>query len=136
MRCGPTRDEARCEESADAHVDDRGHATCPHPRDALCLPGRLDPAGRVAQHEVTQPLRRMDSQPLADHAAQRHAAIIELCRARGIGHCQHVTGQQLHVVLTRWRIRRTVAARVDADHTKEVGQPGHHGIPQRMIGAQ
>ena len=130
------RNEARREKARQPHLGDRRHPAGLDLRDALDLAGCLDASGGVAQEQVAQPLAGMDAQPLADHAAQRNAAVIEALEPGGIGHRQHVAGEQLDAVVPGRRIRGAMAAGVHPDDAKEIGQPRHHRIPQGMVGAE
>jgi hypothetical protein len=78
----------------------------------------------------------MDGKVHADAASHRHAGEGEPLQAGSIRNGEGVVREHLHRVGARRRVGSAVAARVHADHVEVFGQPRHHRVPERAVGAE
>ena len=85
---------------------------------------------------MREPLRRVRSEPLADHAAERESAERESLDAEFVGEREHVGGEHGNAVVARRRFGGSVAAQVAAQNTEVREEILRLPIPKAVIGAE
>src|SRR4029077_19368898 len=129
--------EAFCEPALHIGVDHFRQSLLSYEFDAI-IPGTLVgvEAIGVGEHEFFYAVGRIGSEPLADHAAHREAAPIDLFYLESVEHREYVATEALHGVGTLWYARLAVATPVVPDEPEVLRELRGLVIPHMQVGAE
>ena len=118
-------------------VDDACQSLFAHHLDAVVPAGLVGKiAGGVGQDELVDAVRRVGAEPLADHAAHRQAAPIDLRDAEAVEDRKHVAAEPLHRIGALRHAGFAVAAPVVAQQAEVLGERRHLLVPHVQSGAE
>ena len=130
-------EDGRREETAHHQLLDRCHAVLEDGAAARLHRLRIgQPRRGVGEHEMRQPIRRVRSEPLADHAAERQAAEREARHAARVGERQDILRELGDRVVAGGDARCPVPSRVVAQHLVVRQQIRRLRVPHAMVEAE